>query len=79
MASRPAAAVVALDQGTTGSTSLVFGPEGEVLGRAYGEIVVEAERKGGGLHGRVVLPPGLTGRLQLASGPRPLSGGETTF
>ncbi|HVO10338.1 MAG TPA: glycerol kinase GlpK [Vicinamibacteria bacterium] len=38
MASRPAAAVVALDQGTTGSTSLVFGPEGEVLGRAYGEI-----------------------------------------
>ncbi|HXY38194.1 MAG TPA: FGGY family carbohydrate kinase, partial [Vicinamibacteria bacterium] len=38
MASRPAAAVVALDQGTTGSTSLVFGPEGEVLGRAYAEI-----------------------------------------
>jgi glycerol kinase len=38
MASRPDSAVVALDQGTTGSTSIVFGPEGEVLGRAYAEI-----------------------------------------
>jgi glycerol kinase len=35
---RPDAAVLALDQGTTGSTALVFGPEGEVLGRAYAEI-----------------------------------------
>ncbi len=36
--SRPDAAILALDQGTTGSTALVFGPEGEVLGRAYAEI-----------------------------------------
>ncbi len=38
MSQRPDAAVLALDQGTTGSTALVFGPEGEVLGRAYAEI-----------------------------------------
>jgi glycerol kinase len=38
MSARPDAAVLALDQGTTGSTALVFGPEGEVLGRAYAEI-----------------------------------------
>jgi glycerol kinase len=38
MATRPDSAVVALDQGTTGSTSIVFGPQGEVLGRAYAEI-----------------------------------------
>ena len=38
MSPRPDAAVLALDQGTTGSTALVFGPEGEVLGRAYAEI-----------------------------------------
>jgi DNA mismatch repair protein MutH len=31
MSSRPDAAVLALDQGTTGSTAFVFGPEGEVL------------------------------------------------
>ena len=35
---RPDAAILALDQGTTGSTALVFGPEGELLGRAYAEI-----------------------------------------
>ena len=35
---RPDAVVLAIDQGTTGSTALVFGPEGEVLGRAYAEI-----------------------------------------
>jgi glycerol kinase len=35
---RPDAVILALDQGTTGSTALVFGPEGEVLGRAYAEI-----------------------------------------
>ena len=34
----PDAVILALDQGTTGSTALVFGPEGEVLGRAYAEI-----------------------------------------
>jgi glycerol kinase len=38
MSPRPDAAVLALDQGTTGSTALVFGTEGEVLGRAYAEI-----------------------------------------
>jgi glycerol kinase len=31
-------AVLALDQGTTGSTALVFDPGGEVLGRAYAEL-----------------------------------------
>jgi glycerol kinase len=35
---RADAVILALDQGTTGSTALVFGPEGEVLGRAYAEI-----------------------------------------
>src|SRR3990172_9016454 len=35
---RPDSVILALDQGTTGSTALVFGPEGEVLGRAYAEI-----------------------------------------
>jgi glycerol kinase len=38
MSPRPDAAVLALDQGTTGSTAFVLGPEGEVLGRAYAEI-----------------------------------------
>jgi len=38
MSTRPDTAVIALDQGTTGSTSIVFGPRGEVLGRAYAEI-----------------------------------------
>ena len=31
-------AVLAIDQGTTGSTALVFSPEGEILGRAYSEF-----------------------------------------
>lgn len=31
-------AVLALDQGTTGSTALVFSTEGEILGRAYSEF-----------------------------------------
>ena len=35
---RPDAVILALDQGTSGSTGFVFGPEGEVLGRAYSEI-----------------------------------------
>ena len=30
--------VVAIDQGTTGSTALVIGREGQVLGRAYSEF-----------------------------------------
>jgi glycerol kinase len=38
MPTRPDSAVIALDQGTTGSTSIVFGPQGELLGRAYAEI-----------------------------------------
>jgi glycerol kinase len=38
MSVRPDSAVLALDQGTTGSTALVFGPEGELLARAYAEI-----------------------------------------
>jgi len=32
------AAVLAIDQGTTGSTALVFSHEGEILGRAYSEF-----------------------------------------
>jgi len=35
---RPDAVILALDQGTTGSTALVFGPDGDVIGRAYAEI-----------------------------------------
>ena len=31
-------AVLAIDQGTTGSTALVYSPQGEVLGRAYAEL-----------------------------------------
>ncbi|MBT8064680.1 MAG: glycerol kinase, partial [Gammaproteobacteria bacterium] len=31
-------AVLAIDQGTTGSTALVFSPEGDILGRAYREF-----------------------------------------
>ena len=31
-------AVLAIDQGTTGSTALVFSQEGEILGRAYCEF-----------------------------------------
>jgi len=38
MTPRAETGVLALDQGTTGSTALVFGPEGEVLGRAYHEF-----------------------------------------
>ena len=30
--------VLAIDQGTTGSTALVFSQEGEILGRAYSEF-----------------------------------------
>ena len=31
-------AVLAIDQGTTGCTALVFSPTGEILGRAYSEF-----------------------------------------
>jgi glycerol kinase len=31
-------AVLAIDQGTTGSTALVFSPDGDILGRAYSEF-----------------------------------------
>ena len=31
-------AILAIDQGTTGSTALVFSQEGEILGRAYSEF-----------------------------------------
>ena len=31
-------AVLAIDQGTTGSTALVFSQNGEILGRAYSEF-----------------------------------------
>ena len=44
-----------------------------------GEIVVELEQEGGALHGRVVLPPALTGTLRLPAGARPLVAGETRF
>ncbi len=39
-------AVLAIDQGTTGSTALVFSREGEILGRAYGEITQYYPRSG---------------------------------
>ena len=31
-------AILAIDQGTTGSTALVFSQQGEILGRAYSEF-----------------------------------------
>ena len=31
-------AVLAIDQGTTGNTALVFGSDGRILGRAYSEF-----------------------------------------
>ena len=34
----PMSAVLAIDQGTTGSTALVFGRDGEILGRSYREF-----------------------------------------
>jgi glycerol kinase len=39
-------AVLALDQGTTGSTSLVIGADGRVLGRAYSEFTQHFPRPG---------------------------------
>jgi hypothetical protein len=36
-------------------------------------------QKGGALHGRVVLPPTVSGTLRLTAGPRPLAAGETRF
>lgn len=38
--------VLAIDQGTTGSTALVFSQEGKILGRAYGEITQHYPRSG---------------------------------
>jgi len=39
-------AVLAIDQGTTGSTALVFSQEGEILGRAYNEFTQFYPRPG---------------------------------
>lgn len=39
-------AVLAIDQGTTGSTALVFSQEGEILGRAYSEFTQYYPRPG---------------------------------
>ena len=39
-------AVLAIDQGTTGSTALVFSQEGEILGRAYSEFTQHYPRPG---------------------------------
>ena len=52
---------------------------GRLLHPAGGEVVVEVEQKDGALHGRVVLPAGLDGTLQLPSGRRPIVAGETRF
>jgi alpha-L-rhamnosidase len=52
---------------------------GRLVHPSGGEIVVELEQKGGALHGRVVLPPTVTGTLRLAAGRRPLPAGETRF
>ena len=53
--------------------------EGHLVHPAGGEIVVELDQKGGAVHGRVALPPGLAGTLRLPSGARPLGTGETRF
>ena len=39
-------AVLAIDQGTTGSTALVFGQSGEILGRAYSEFTQHFPKPG---------------------------------
>jgi glycerol kinase len=39
-------AVLAIDQGTTGSTALVFSQEGEILGRAYAEFTQHYPKPG---------------------------------
>ncbi|HUL78600.1 MAG TPA: alpha-L-rhamnosidase C-terminal domain-containing protein [Vicinamibacteria bacterium] len=52
---------------------------GRLVHPAGGEIAVDLEQKGAALHGRIVLPSGLTGTLQLPAGPRPLPDGETRF
>src|SRR3990172_10902265 len=39
-------AVLALDQGTTGSTALVIGSDGRVLGRGYREVTQHYPRPG---------------------------------
>ena len=38
--------ILAIDQGTTGSTCLVFGPEGDLLGRGYREFEQHFPRPG---------------------------------
>ena len=38
--------ILAIDQGTTGTTCLVFEPDGELLGRAYGELQQHFPRPG---------------------------------
>jgi hypothetical protein len=61
----------------------LLGPLAHASGRlvhpAGGEIVVDLEQAAGALHGRVVLPPTVTGTLRLAAGARPLASGETRF
>ena len=61
----------------------LLGPLEHAAGRLVhpsgGEIVVDLEQKGGALHGRVVLPPTVSGTLRLPAGPRPLAAGETRF
>ncbi|HXY39585.1 MAG TPA: alpha-L-rhamnosidase C-terminal domain-containing protein, partial [Vicinamibacteria bacterium] len=52
---------------------------GRLVHPAGGEIVVEVAQEGGTVHGRVALPPGLIGSLQLPSGQRPLAAGENRF
>ena len=41
-----APAVLAIDQGTTGSTCLVVGADGRLLGRAYAEFTQHFPRPG---------------------------------
>ena len=45
---------------------------GRLVHPSGGEIVVDLEQKDGALHGRVVLPPTVTGTLRLGTGRRPL-------
>ena len=46
MPARADAAILALDQGTTATTAIVFGPAGEVLGRATSEFTQHYPRPG---------------------------------
>ena len=65
--------ILALDQGTTGSTALLIGPDGTILGRGYREIHQHYPRPGWVEHdaGELVASIIAAGREALANHARP--------